>query len=35
MYKNDVFIKEYTGKDSSYKNMKYPPILIDDFIGDR
>ena len=35
MYKNDIFIKEYSRKDSSYKNMKYPPILIDDFIGDQ
>ena len=35
MYKNDVFIKEYSKKDSSYKNMEHPPILIDDFIGDQ
>ena len=35
MYKNDIFIKEYTGKDSSYKNMTAPPILIDDYIGDQ
>ena len=33
MYKNDVFIKEYTHRDSPYKNMISPPILIDDFIG--
>ncbi len=33
MYKNDRFIKEYTGKDSSYKNMLHGPIEIDDFIG--
>ena len=35
MYKNDYFIKEYTHRDSAYKNMKNPPILIDDFIGDK
>ncbi len=35
MYKNDVFIKEYTHKMSSYKNMTCPPILVDDFIGDQ
>lgn len=35
MYKNDTFIKEYTHKDSSYKNLKNAPILINDYIGDR
>ena len=35
MYKNDTFIKEYTRKDSPYKNMISPPILIDDYIGDQ
>ena len=35
MYKDDIFIKEYTRKDSSYKNMVCPPMLIDDFIGDQ
>ena len=35
MYKNDTFIKEYTHKDSPYKNMISPPILIDDLIGDQ
>lgn len=35
MYKDDIFIKEYTRKDSSYKNMISPPMLIDDFIGDQ
>ena len=35
MYKDDIFIKEYTKDDSSYKNMIAPPILIDDFIGDQ
>lgn len=34
MYKNDVFIKEYTKKDSPYRNLKHGPILLDDFIGD-
>ncbi len=35
MYKNGEFIKEYTHKDSTYRNLKNPPILIDDFIGDQ
>ena len=35
MYKNDVFIKEYTCEDSSYKNLISPPMLIDDYIGDQ
>ena len=35
MYKDDIFIKEYTKDDSTYKNMIAPPILIDDFIGDQ
>lgn len=34
MYKNDQFIKEYRKEESSYKNLKHGPILIDDFIGD-
>lgn len=34
MYKNDIFIKEYTHKDSEYKNLKNGPILVDDYIGD-
>lgn len=34
MYKNDYLIKEYTHKDSTHKNMKNPPIRIDDYIGD-
>jgi len=33
MYKNDRFIKEYAGADSSYKNLLHGPIEIDDFIG--
>ena len=35
MYKNDVFIKEYTHKDSPYQYMKVTPILIDDYVGDQ
>ena len=35
MYKNDVFIKEYTKKDSSYKHLACPPLLINDYIGDQ
>lgn len=34
MYKNDVFIKEYTKKDSPYQHLEHGPILLDDFIGD-
>lgn len=34
MYKNDEFIKEYTGADSEFKNLAHGPILIDDYIGD-
>ena len=35
MYKNDKFIKEYTAKDSPYKNLRHGPMLIDDFIGNQ
>ncbi|WP_034448943.1 glycoside hydrolase family 2 protein [Butyrivibrio sp. AE2032] len=35
MYKNDLFIKEYTHKDTVYKNLRNAPILIDDLIGDQ
>lgn len=35
MYKNDLFIKEYTHNDTEYKHLKNAPILIDDFIGDQ
>ena len=34
MYKNDIFIKEYTHKDSDYKHLKNGPIPVDDYIGD-
>ncbi len=34
MYKNDEFIKEYTVRDTSFKNLPHGPILIDDYIGD-
>ncbi|MBQ9248016.1 MAG: glycoside hydrolase family 2 protein [Ruminococcus sp.] len=34
-YKNDSFIHEYTHADSSFKNLKYPPIEITDYIGDQ
>jgi beta-galactosidase len=33
MYKNDVFIKEYTNGDSPYKHLKHGPIRVDDYIG--
>ena len=34
-YINDVFIKEYSHKDSEFKNIPRPPIEITDYIGDR
>ncbi len=33
MYINDVFIKEYHPEESTFRNLKKGPILIDDFIG--
>jgi beta-galactosidase len=35
MYKNDLFIKEFDTKNSNYQNLKHPPVLIDDFIGEK
>ena len=35
MYKNDIFIKEYTQKDSAYRHLAHGPIVLDDFIGDQ
>ncbi len=35
MYMNDIFIREYTHAGSEYRHLKNPPILIDDYIGDR
>ena len=35
MFVNDIFIKEYTAADSPFKNLKHPPIVIDDYIGQR
>lgn len=35
MYKNNIFIKEYTKADSPFKNLRHGPIIIDDFIGDQ
>ena len=34
MYKNDRLLKEYTVKDSEYKNLAHGPIAIDDYLGD-
>ena len=34
MYKNGVFIRSYTHKDSPYQHMPNPPIEVVDFIGD-
>lgn len=35
MYFNDIFITEYFPEKSLYKNLKHPPILIDDYVGNR
>ena len=35
MYKNGVFIREFTHDGSPYKNIKNPPIPLNDFVGDR
>lgn len=34
MYKNDRFIKEYSGEESPYKNLLHGPLIIDDYLGD-
>ena len=35
MYKNGLFIREYTHADSPYRHMSRPPIEIDDFLGEQ
>lgn len=35
MYFNDIFITEFFPSQSSFKNLKHPPLLIDDYIGER
>ncbi len=35
MYKNGVFIKEYSKKDSPFKNIDNGPYVVDDFVGDQ
>ena len=35
MYRNDVLIKEYSVKDPKYRHMRFAPIMIDDYVGDR
>ena len=34
MYRNDRLINEYTAQNKSFKNLKHPPIEINDYIGD-
>lgn len=34
MYKNDVLLKEYTSKDSSFTRLEHGPILVTDLIGE-
>ncbi len=35
MYKNDVFIKEYTEGDPKYSHLRHAPMLVDDYVGDQ
>lgn len=35
MYFNGIFISEFVPQNSPFKNLKHPPILIDDFVGNR
>ena len=35
MYRNDELIKEYSIKDPRYSHMRFAPILIDDYVGNR
>ncbi len=35
MYRNDELIKEYTQADPRYRHMRFGPMLIDDYVGDR
>ncbi|MGN0740391.1 MAG: glycoside hydrolase family 2 TIM barrel-domain containing protein [Treponema sp.] len=35
MYYNDIFITEFFPKNSPFKNLAHPPLLIDDFVGNR
>lgn len=34
MYKNDVFIKEYSSHNDRFPSLEHSPILIDDYVGD-
>ncbi len=35
VYKGGAYVGQYTRADSPFKHLPHPPILIDDFIGDR
>lgn len=35
MYYNDIFITEFFPQNSPFKNLSHPPLLIDDFVGNR
>ena len=35
MYYNDIFITEFFPENSPFKNLSHPPLLIDDFVGNR
>lgn len=34
-YKNNTFIREFDTRSPEYRNLRHPPIEIDDFVGDR
>ena len=34
-YKNGEFIREFTPEESKFKNLRHPPIEINDYIGDK
>ena len=35
MYRNGVFIKEYTEGDPKYSHLRHAPIPVDDYVGDQ
>lgn len=34
LYKNDVFVKEFSGNRKKFPNLLHPPVLLDDFVGE-
>ena len=35
MYRNDIFIREFTGSSKDFPHLRHAPVEIDDYIGDR